>query len=134
MVAIMGAGVIGDEPGIKAVGLVAQPQAAGVVLDPAGIDNAHPVSRLMQDGSGKLPVGTGGLHDGPLQRIGMELSHPCQQLAHSRLGIVKGGVVFMPIEQQTGIEFGLGHIKAKAWVMNGNHHQVVLLVVVKNPS
>jgi hypothetical protein len=123
LVAIMGAGVIGDELGVETVGLVSASQAACVVPDPAGIDNAHPVACLMQDGGGKFTVRTGGLHDGTVEWLGMELSHPGQQLAHSWLGVVKGGMVFVSIKEQAGIEFGLGHIKAKAWVMNRNHHR-----------
>ena len=117
MFAIMGAGIVGDELGIQKVGLVAPPLAARMILDPARIDHADPVPRLMQAQRREFSIGTSGLHDGAWQWVGMEFAHPGKQFADPCAGVLKAGVVLLGGLQEAGIEFGLGHINAKAGVM-----------------
>lgn len=123
MLAIVGTGVVGDELGIEAVGLVAAPQAAGVVLDPARVDDADPVASLMKERGGEFAIRACGFHDGPRQWTGVKFAHPRQQLSDPGRGVLKAGVVLL-LQEEADVEFGLGHINAQADAgrMNGMSH------------
>ncbi len=59
-----GAAKAGDERGIETVGLVTASEAAGVILDAAGIGQMHVVTGGMELMGGQFAVVTGGLQDG----------------------------------------------------------------------
>lgn len=62
-VGVVGEAVVGDDFGVEGVGLVAAAVAAGVVLDPARVEDAHGVARLVKHGGREQAVAAGGFHD-----------------------------------------------------------------------
>ena len=103
----------GDEGGVEAVGLVALPEAARVILDAARVGDVDAPARGVQCGGGQLAVAAGGFEHGVRRGCAVPLA-PRTQAGEAAHGVVELRVVGARAEEQAGVELGLGDVQAQA--------------------
>jgi hypothetical protein len=113
---------VSDERSVETIGLVATPQAAGIVLNAARVGEVDAMSGGMEFCGGEVAVTTCGFKNGPSQRSVMLLA-PSAEAEKAGLGVVELSVKNPCLEEQARVDGKLGNIQAQAWV-GENAHEV----------
>ena len=103
----------GDELSIDLIGLVAATEAAGVVLDAAGVGEVDLKAGGVESGGGQIAVMTGGFEDDRGGNRG-QFTTPGDEFFQARWGVGKLVVMGGGTQKQTGVERRFGDVEAQA--------------------